>query len=66
MATENLGKVTLKKVDVDAVPQASADAGVEAMPSFFVFQDGAQVKGSFVRGANEDALREFVAKYKAF
>ena len=42
-ATEFEGKATLVKVDVDANSDASQAAGIEAMPTFKFFKDGAEV-----------------------
>lgn len=49
------------KVDVDEVDQAAAEAGVTAMPSFFVYKEG-KVVDQMV-GASKEKLEELVKKY---
>ena len=56
-------KITFKKVDVDANGEAAQAAGIEAMPTFKVYKDGAEVVEDMIRGASEDKLNTLVAKY---
>lgn len=53
--------VQLVKVDVDEVDQAAAEAGVSAMPSFFVYKEG-KVVDQMV-GASKEKLEELIKKY---
>jgi len=49
------------KVDVDELEDVSAEAGVSAMPSFFVYKNGAVVDQ--LVGASKDKLEALCAKY---
>ena len=49
------------KVDVDENDQASSEAGVSAMPSFFVYKDGK--KCDELVGASKEKLEALVQKY---
>lgn len=53
--------VSFIKVDVDDLEEASAEAGVSAMPSFFVYKDGAVVESMV--GASKDKLEALAKKY---
>ena len=61
LASEN-PTVTMKKVDVDENAEAAAAAGIQAMPTFKVYKDGAEVEQ--MQGASKDGLAAMVAKYK--
>ncbi len=49
------------KVDIDELDDISAEAGVSAMPSFFVYKNSAVVDQLF--GANRMKLEDLCAKY---
>lgn len=49
------------KVDVDELEDVSSEAGVSAMPSFYVYKEGKVVE-QFV-GANKEKLEALVKKY---
>lgn len=51
------------KVDVDANPTVAALAGVNAMPTFQVYKDGAKV--AELVGASKDKLRALCEEHKA-
>ena len=62
LAPQYEGRVAVVKVDVDVVPQAAAQFGVQNLPTFLVFRSGKVVKrlvGSMsqsrLRGALDDA-----------
>ena len=43
MASENADAVTMKKVDVDAKAEAAQAAGIQCMPIFKLYKNGAEV-----------------------
>ena len=49
------------KVDVDELEDVSGEAGVSAMPSFFVYKDGAIIDQMV--GASKDKLEALCVKY---
>merc|ERR1711907_772341 len=49
---------TFVKVDVDANAEASGKAGIQCMPTFMVFKDGAKVDQ--LEGADEEGLRTMI------
>jgi thiol-disulfide isomerase/thioredoxin len=49
------------KFDVDELPDLTADLGVRAMPTFFVFKGGNKVDE--LVGANPQALQSMLAKH---
>ena len=51
------------KFDVDELPDLTADLGVRAMPTFFVFKNGDKVDE--LVGANPQALQAMLAKHAA-
>ena len=51
MATENAGSVTMKKVDVDNNSEAAQAAGIQCMPTFKVYKNGAEL--TKMEGASE-------------
>ncbi|KAJ4270165.1 thioredoxin trx1 [Fusarium torreyae] len=51
------------KFDVDELPDLTADLGVRAMPTFFVFKNGDKVDE--LVGANPQALQTMLAKHAA-
>jgi len=53
--------LTFIKVDVDELEEISAEAGVSAMPSFYIYKNG-QVADQLV-GASKEKLEELVKKY---
>lgn len=61
LAGKFAGMATFLKVDVDAVEDVAAAAGISAMPTFQVWKDGAKVEE--LVGAAKDALLELVQKH---
>ncbi|KAG8982510.1 hypothetical protein FRB90_006730 [Tulasnella sp. 427] len=61
---EKLSEVTpgvgFYKVDVDAVPDVSQEAGIRAMPTFIAFKKGEKI-GDLV-GANPGGLQQLIEK----
>ena len=53
--------VNFIKVDVDELEDVSGEAGVSAMPSFFVYKNGQKVDE--LVGASKEKLQALVAKY---
>ncbi|KAF5683870.1 thioredoxin 1 [Fusarium circinatum] len=51
------------KFDVDDLPDLTAELGVRAMPTFFVFKNGKKVDE--LVGANPQALQSMLAKHAA-
>ena len=49
------------KVDVDELEEVSAKAGIEAMPSFFVYKNG--IKVDELVGASSEKLEKLIKKY---
>ena len=62
MAEEHGDSVHMAKVDVDANNEAAQEAGIQAMPTFKFFKDGAEVH--MIRGADEAGLRAKIAELK--
>ena len=56
------GNLVFIKVDVDENEEASAKAGIQAMPTFQVWKGGAKVDE--LVGASEAKLKALIAKYK--
>lgn len=50
------------KVDVDELDDVSSEAGVSAMPSFFMYKDGAKIDE--LVGASKEKLEAMVAKHQ--
>ena len=50
------------KVDVDDAEDVAATCGIEAMPTFILFKDGAKVDD--MKGANQQGLVALLEKYK--
>jgi len=63
MAKEN-PDVTFIKVDVDNGSDVAAEAGVNCMPTFMFYKDGKKIASATLEGADQDALKKTVAKYK--
>ena len=59
----NYPELVLKKVDVDANSEAAQAAGIQAMPTFKVFKDGAEVNS--MRGASDQGLIDLLDQAKA-
>merc|ERR1712054_560036 len=53
--------VTFRKVDVDANAEAAQTAGINCMPTFKVYKDGAEVEK--MEGADEAGLKALIQKY---
>ena len=53
--------LTFKKIDVDANSEGSAAAGIQCMPTFKFYKDGAEADK--LEGANEAKLKELCGKY---
>jgi len=58
---ENAGW-TFRKVDVDAAADVAQAAGIECMPTFKVYKNGAEV--AKLEGASESGIRSLLAKWK--
>ena len=63
LAGENAGSVTLKKVDVDNNAEAAQAAGIQCMPTFKVYKNGAEIEK--MEGASEQGLNDLIARAKA-
>jgi len=50
------------KVDVDDAEDVAATCGIQAMPTFILFKDGAKVDE--MKGANQQGLVALLEKYK--
>ena len=59
-ATEYTG-IQFYKVDVDEAEEIAATCGIQAMPTFQIFKDGAKVEE--MKGANQAGLQAMLAKY---
>eukprot|EP00591_Stephanopyxis_turris_P005268 CAMPEP_0195522654 /NCGR_PEP_ID=MMETSP0794_2-20130614/21024_1 /TAXON_ID=515487 /ORGANISM="Stephanopyxis turris, Strain CCMP 815" /LENGTH=103 /DNA_ID=CAMNT_0040652457 /DNA_START=83 /DNA_END=394 /DNA_ORIENTATION=- len=57
----NGGKLSFFKVDVDKNEAAAKAAGISAMPTFQIWNEGKKVEE--FKGANEDKLKALVKKY---
>merc|ERR1712070_35486 len=55
--------VVFAKVDVDELDDVAAQAGIEAMPTFQVYKDGAKVDE--MTGAVKEKLEALAAKYNS-
>ena len=62
LATENADSVILKKVDVDANSEAAQAAGIQCMPTFKVYKNGAESEK--MEGASEQGLKDLIARAK--
>merc|ERR1719152_662868 len=60
--SEDPGKLTFIKVDVDEAEEISSKCGISAMPTFQVWQDGKKVDETV--GASKDALEKLINKFK--
>merc|ERR1711862_528632 len=49
--------VTLRKVDVDKNSEAAQAAGINCMPTFKFYKNGAEVEADKIEGANEEKIR---------
>ena len=54
MAGENADAVTMRKVDVDANGEAAQAAGIQCMPTFKLYKNGAEVDK--LEGASEQGI----------
>merc|ERR1712110_252784 len=59
----NYPELVLKKLDVDANSEGAQAAGIQAMPTFKVYKDGAEVNS--MRGASDQGLIELLDQAKA-
>jgi thioredoxin 1 len=53
--------LTFIKVDVDELEEISTEAGISAMPSFYIYKNG-QIVDKLV-GASKEKLEELIKKY---
>eukprot|EP01012_Entosiphon_sulcatum_P059210 TRINITY_DN83565_c0_g1_i1.p2 TRINITY_DN83565_c0_g1~~TRINITY_DN83565_c0_g1_i1.p2 ORF type:complete len:104 (+),score=40.12 TRINITY_DN83565_c0_g1_i1:47-358(+) len=56
------GDVEFFKVDVDELEDLSREAGIQAMPTFQFYKNGAKVDE--FKGANRGTLKDTIAKHK--
>ena len=56
-------ELTLKKVDVDANSEAAQAAGIQCMPTFKVYKNGAEAEK--MEGASDQGLRDLCNRAKA-
>ena len=56
-------EVTMKKVDVDANSEAAQAAGIQCMPTFKVYKNGAEVEK--MEGASDQGLVDLLDRAKA-
>jgi thioredoxin 1 len=64
IAEENVGKISIVKLDVDANPETAMKYGITSIPAMYVFQKGEVVKrviGAKPKPALEADLAEFLA-----
>ena len=59
----NYPELVLKKLDVDANSEGAQAAGIQAMPTFKVYKDGAEVNS--MRGASDQGLIDLLDQAKA-
>ena len=59
----NYPELVLKKLDVDANAEGAQAAGIQAMPTFKVYKDGAEVNS--MRGASDQGLIDLLDQAKA-
>lgn len=59
--SEKYTNIKFVKVDVDELEDVTSEAGVSAMPSFYVYKDG-EVAEKLV-GASKDKLEDLVKKF---
>ncbi|EKM61650.1 uncharacterized protein PHACADRAFT_248378 [Phanerochaete carnosa HHB-10118-sp] len=57
--SEQFPHIDFYKVDVDQQPEISQEAGVRAMPTFYLFRNGQKVKE--LVGANPQSLQQLLA-----
>ncbi|XP_071523923.1 thioredoxin [Panulirus ornatus] len=60
--SEDMSEVVFLKVDVDECEEVAAEYQISCMPTFLFMKSG-QKLDSF-SGANEEKVKEFIAKYK--
>lgn len=56
--------VKFLSIDVDKAKTLSQREGVQAMPTFFFYEDGAKVEGKMLRGADKEGLKKMVKELK--
>jgi thioredoxin-like negative regulator of GroEL len=54
--------VTFVKADIDELPEASADAGIQSVPTFHFLKDGQLV--AVVVGADKQRIKENIEKHR--
>merc|ERR1712187_334250 len=59
----NYPELVMKKLDVDANSEAAQAAGIQAMPTFKVYKNGAEVEA--MRGASDQGLIDLLNRAKA-
>ncbi len=55
--------VIFRKCDVDAAKDVSEHVGIECMPTFKFFKNGAEIVGDMIQGADENKIRENISKH---
>ena len=58
----NYPELVMKKLDVDANSEAAQAAGIQAMPTFKVYKNGAEVEA--MRGASDQGLIDLLNRAK--
>ena len=59
IATENLGKIRVGKLDIDDSPKVAAKLGIRGVPTVVVFKDGKE-SGRHVGVTNKETLLKLV------
>ena len=58
----DFGDVLFRKVDVDANSAAAQAAGIQCMPTFKIYKDGAEV--GKLEGASEQGIKDLINQHK--
>ena len=60
LASENVGRLLVAKVDTDRAPEVSRRLGIRGVPTLILFREGSEV--GRVVGFDPDGLRDLVAR----